>query len=162
MDRRVGEFTRTSRCIASHACGRPQSIEKRTNRGLERHALLFDLRDPRCGPVFGLVALVVLVEWASEELSSLIALRLAVRICARVDVTDQFGSGRREGRVQLLNAIAEILAVGPGITAAKDSNWFATKVNVLDFVDKVIPRSARSVFIGSGVPGWATDNEAPC
>merc|ERR1712061_924608 len=106
---------------------------------LKRHALFLELRDPCCSPVFGLVALIVLIERAPQELSSLIALRLAVRIAARVDIADHLGSSRRECRVQLLNAIAEVVAVGPRVTAAEDGNGLAAEVDVLDLVDEVVP-----------------------
>merc|ERR1712217_226988 len=113
-----------------------------TSQGLKRHALFLDLLDPCCGSLFRLVAFIVLIEWAPQELASLIALRFAVSVATGVDVTDQLSSSRCKGRMQFLDAIAEVLTIGPRIADTENGNRFATEVNVLDFVDKVIPSSA--------------------
>mmetsp|Transcript_10730 Transcript_10730/g.32781 ORF Transcript_10730/g.32781 Transcript_10730/m.32781 type:complete len:243 (-) Transcript_10730:117-845(-) len=119
-----------------------------------------DLGAPGGDTLLGHVRLVVLIEWKSAELSVDDRLRLGEVVSVGGDGSDHLGSGLLHGGVDLLDGVAEVVSVGRGVSAAEDGNLLAAEVEVLDLIDDLVPGGSAPSLVGSGVPGWRTDNES--
>merc|ERR1719195_1770713 len=103
--RGISYFSSWSTHAAALSCCR------RRRENLKGHSFFFQLLDPCRSSLFGLVALIVLIERTPKEFATLITLRLAVRVVGGVNISDQLGTGSFERRVQFLDSVAEIVAV---------------------------------------------------
>merc|ERR1719399_653741 len=130
-----------------------------TVRGALVHALTLDLLDPRGVAALSEVVLRVLVEGEAKELTVDDRLGVVEGVPIGGHVADHLGAGRREVAVDLLNGVAEVVAVGARVTQAEDSHGLAAKVKAVDLLKEVIPGSGRALLVGAGVPGGGADNE---
>ena len=118
-----------------------------------------DLLAPGSNTVLGHVTLVVLVQRQTAELSVKDRLGLGEVITGWVDETNHGSTSILHGRVDLLNGVTEVVTIGRRVSASKDGNLLATKIQVSDLIKDLVPGGSRSTFVGSGVPGWGTNNE---
>merc|ERR1719399_519065 len=130
-----------------------------TVRGALVYALTLDLLDPRGVAALSEVVLRVLVEGEAKELTVDDRLGVVEGVPIGGHVADHLGAGRREVAVDLLNGVAEVVAVGARVTQAEDSHGLAAKVKAVDLLKEVIPGSGRALLVGAGVPGGGADNE---
>merc|ERR1719399_1784154 len=93
-----------------------------TVRGALVHALTLDLLDPRGVAALSEVVLRVLVEGEAKELTVDDRLGVVEGVPIGGHVADHLGAGRREVAVDLLNGVAEVVAVGARVTQAEDSH----------------------------------------
>merc|ERR1712113_754246 len=84
--------------------------------------LPLQLLHPGSNAVICLVVLIVLIQGQTQELAAIDALGFRVRVTRGVDIADHLGSRRLESIVKLLDAIAEVVPVALGVTAAEDSH----------------------------------------
>merc|ERR1740121_568047 len=124
------------------------------------HALTLDLRNPRLDALLRHVVLVVLIQREPQELVALRALGCLVLVCAGIHVAHHLRTRGRKGLVQLLDAVAKVVAIALRVAAAEDGHGLASKVDALDVVQQVVPRCAGAVLVGVRVPRRAAHDQA--
>merc|ERR1719384_488854 len=140
---------------------RDPRMEEGVGAALERHALALDLRDPRLDALLRLVGLVVLVARKANELVAHDRLALHVVVAVRAPRADDVGAALLEAGLQLVHGVAEVVAVAALVAQAEDGHLLALEVKALEVaVDEVIPRRARALGVGAGVPRRGADDDA--
>merc|ERR1719483_615786 len=128
---------------------------------LQGHALALDLGDPRLHAVLGHLRLVVLVARQANELGAVHGLGLHVVVAIGRPRAHDVGTRALEARHQLVHGVAEVVTVATLVAQAKDSDLLALEVKAGEVaVDELVPRGARALGVGAGVPGGRADDDA--
>merc|ERR1711992_458231 len=105
------------------------------------------------------VIFVVLITREAQKLIALYALGLLMLISPSVHIAHHLRTSSSKGLMQLLDAIAKIVAIALRVATAEDSHGLAIKVDTLDIIQQVVPCCAGAVLIGTCVPRRATHKQ---